>query len=160
MRFEERALVYPGDEFIVRSVTPVTTIGGGRVIDPAPRKHSTGPHWHERLALLEQGTPEAIAALLLEEAFPMALVRGRLEASPYLWRSAAPQIRAAVAGLLADGRAVTAEWRRRPARPPLRTPAARAAAPRARPPRPPPTPFCCTALRCSPWPSDPCRATR
>jgi selenocysteine-specific elongation factor len=108
VRFEERALVYPGDEFIVRSITPVTTIGGGRVVDPAPRKHSTGPHWHERLSLLEQGTPEAIAALLLEEAFPMGLVCGRLEASPYLWRSAAPRIRAAVAGLLAGGRAVAA----------------------------------------------------
>ena len=54
-RFEEQVLVYPGDQFIVRSVTPVTTIGGGRVIDPAPHKHGTGPQWHDRLALLEQG---------------------------------------------------------------------------------------------------------
>ncbi len=108
VRFEERTLVYPGDEFIVRSVTPVTTIGGGRVIDPAPRKHSTGSRRHERLSLLEQGVPEAVITLLLEEAFPMGLVRRRLEASPYMWRSAAPQIRAAVAGLLADGRAVVA----------------------------------------------------
>ncbi|OFW57020.1 MAG: selenocysteine-specific translation elongation factor, partial [Actinobacteria bacterium RBG_16_64_13] len=107
LRFEERVLVYPGDQFILRSVTPVTTIGGGRVVDPAPHKHSTGPRWHERLALLEQGTPEAIAALLLEEAFPSAQVRGKLEGSPYLWQSAAPDISAAVAGLLADGRAVT-----------------------------------------------------
>ncbi len=28
IRFEERALVYPGDQFILRSITPVTTIGG------------------------------------------------------------------------------------------------------------------------------------
>jgi selenocysteine-specific elongation factor len=108
LRFEERALVYPGDQFILRSVTPVTTIGGGRVVDPAPRKHGTGSRWHDRLALLEKGSPDAIAALLLEESFPLDLVRGRLEASPYLWRFAAPEIRAAVAGLLADGRALTA----------------------------------------------------
>jgi selenocysteine-specific elongation factor len=108
VRFEESALVYPGDQFILRSLTPVTTIGGGRVIDPAPRKHGTGAHWHERLALLEQGPPDAIVTLLLQEAFPSALVRGRLEASPYLWRFATPEVRAAVAGLKADGRVVSA----------------------------------------------------
>ncbi len=106
VRFERRALVYPGDQFILRSVTPVTTIGGGRVIDPAPHKHSTGPRWHERLALLEQGPPDGIAALLLEESFPRFLVRGRLEASPYLWRFATTDVGAAVARLLADGRAL------------------------------------------------------
>ena len=108
VRFEDRALVYPGDQFILRSVTPVTTIGGGRVIDPAVHKHGTGPRWHDRLALLEQGPPDGIAALLLEEAFPLDLVRGRLEASPYLWRFATAEIGAAVAGLLADHRALPA----------------------------------------------------
>ncbi|MBN1321343.1 MAG: selenocysteine-specific translation elongation factor [Thermoleophilia bacterium] len=108
VRFEERVLVYPGDQFILRSVTPVTTIGGGRVIDPASHKHGTGRRWHDRLVLLEEGVPGEVAALLLEEAFPSALTRGRLEASPYLWRSAAKQIGAAVAGLLGDGRALPA----------------------------------------------------
>jgi selenocysteine-specific elongation factor len=107
-RFEEQVLLYPGDQFIVRSLTPVTTIGGGQVIDPGAHKHGTGPQWRERLALLEQGAPDATTALLLEEAFPSFLVRGRLEASPYLWRFAPAEIGAAVAGLLADGRAVVA----------------------------------------------------
>ena len=107
-RFEEQVLVYPGDQFIVRSVTPVTTIGGGRVIDPAAHKHGTGPQWRERLALLEEGAPDAVAELLLEESFPSYLLRGKLESSPYLWRSAAADVGAAVAGLLADGRAVVA----------------------------------------------------
>ncbi len=108
IRFEQRALVYPGDQFIVRSVTPVTTIGGGLVIDPAPHKHGTGPRWHERLALLEEGPADAVASLLLEEAFPLDLSRRRLATSPYLWRFDAEKVRAAVAGLLADGRAVPA----------------------------------------------------
>jgi selenocysteine-specific elongation factor len=90
------------------SVTPVTTIGGGRVIDPAAHKHGTGPQWRERLALLEEGAPDAVAELLLEESFPSYLLRGKLESSPYLWRSAAADVGAAVAGLLADGRAVVA----------------------------------------------------
>ena len=107
-RFEEQVLVYPGDQFIVRSVTPVTTIGGGRVIDPAAHKHGTGPQWHERLALLEEGAPDAIAELLLEESFPSSVMRGRLQASPYLWRFATAETGAAVAGLLAGGRALVA----------------------------------------------------
>lgn len=111
VRFEERALVYPGDQFILRSLTPVTTIGGGRVIDPASHKHGTGRRWHNRLVLLEEGAPAEVAALLLEESFPSALTRVRLEASPYLWRSAARKISAAVAGLLDDGRAVVGDGR-------------------------------------------------
>jgi len=106
VRFDERSLVYPGDQFILRSVTPVTTIGGGKVVDPAPRKHSTGQHWRDRLTLLEQGPPEEIAALLLEEAFPAGLIRGRLEMSPYLWRFTQADIGAAVAGLAASGRSL------------------------------------------------------
>jgi selenocysteine-specific elongation factor len=108
LRFEERALVYPGDQFILRSITPVTTIGGGRVVDPAPHKHGTGSHWHDRLALLEEGSPDAIATLLLEESFPAPWVRGRLETSPYLWRFSRPEIGAALAAILADGRALPA----------------------------------------------------
>ena len=106
LRFEEPAVLYPGDRFIARSMTPVTTLGGGRVIDPAARKHGAGPRWQGRLALLEEGPSEAICALLLEEAFPALVTRARLEASPYLWRFTAPEIGAAVASLLADGRAV------------------------------------------------------
>ena len=117
IRFEQRALVYPGDQFIVRSVTPVTTIGGGLVIDPAPHKHGTGPRWHERLALLEEGPADAVASLLLEEAFPLDLSRRRLVTSPYLWRFDAQKVRAAVAGLLADGRAVPAGGAAAPATP-------------------------------------------
>ncbi len=107
-RFEDQVLIYPGDQFIVRSLTPVTTIGGGRVIDPAAHKHGTGPQWRKRLALLEKGMPEAVAELLLEEAFPSFLTRGRLEASPYLWRFTVADIDTAVAGLLAGGRALVA----------------------------------------------------
>lgn len=104
VRFEEKALVYPGDHFILRSVTPVTTLGGGRVVDPSAHKHGTGLRWHERLALLEEGRPESVAGLLLEEAFPRGLTRARVEGSPYLWRSERGANVAAVDALLTDGR--------------------------------------------------------
>ena len=100
LRFEERALVYPGDHLILRSVTPVTTIGGGRVFDPAPHKHGTDPKWRSRLAVLETGPAPDIAELLLVEAFPRGIARRRLEGSPYLWRFNG---RKAVETLLAGG---------------------------------------------------------
>jgi len=86
LRFEEQALVYPGDHFILRSLTPVSTIGGGRVFDPHPRKHGTDPRWRDRLRVLEEGSGEEIAKLLLHEAFPQGIRRRRLDESPYLWR--------------------------------------------------------------------------
>ena len=42
---------------------------------------------HEARALLV-----GFAALLLAEAFPQGLLRGRLEASPYLWRAPAAAV--------------------------------------------------------------------
>jgi selenocysteine-specific elongation factor len=103
IRFEDKAVVYPGDHFILRSLTPVTTIGGGRVFDPHPKKHGTDPRWRERLRVLEEGPAADILALLLEEAFPRHLLRRDLERSPYLWRFKAP---AALRAVLDDGRAL------------------------------------------------------
>src|SRR5258708_11000043 len=51
LRLQEDALVLPGDRFIVRQFSPVTTIGGGIVLDPLARRpmlRDTG-----RLAFLE-----------------------------------------------------------------------------------------------------------
>jgi len=108
LRFEEKALVYPGDHFILRSVTPVTTLGGGRVVDPSPRRHGTGPRWHERLTLLEEGRPEAVAELLLKEMFPQGLQRARLEGSPFLWRSTGQRVSSGVDALVAESRVLEA----------------------------------------------------
>ena len=96
LRFEEKALVYPGDRFILRSLTPVTTVGGGVVFDPAPRKHGTDPRWRARLAVLEEGPGDAIVEQLLREAFPNGITRPRLEQSPYLWRFDGPADVAAI----------------------------------------------------------------
>lgn len=39
LRFESPLVVHRGDRFIIRSYSPVTTIGGGCVIDPEPPRH-------------------------------------------------------------------------------------------------------------------------
>ena len=77
LRLSEPGLFVPGDRFIIRQFSPVTTIGGGGVLDNAPPKHRPGdPATLESLRVLEQGEPEARLELLAQragEATPAAL---------------------------------------------------------------------------------------
>jgi selenocysteine-specific elongation factor len=57
LRLEAPLVARAGDRFVVRSYSPVTTIGGGRVVEPDPRK---------RTRLTESG--RAFLAALLEDA--------------------------------------------------------------------------------------------
>jgi selenocysteine-specific elongation factor len=52
----ERALVpVAGDRFVLRQIAPPDTIGGGTVVDPAPRKHGASEEVVARLRALERG---------------------------------------------------------------------------------------------------------
>jgi selenocysteine-specific elongation factor len=69
LRLAEAGLYLPGDRFIVRQFSPVTTIGGGVVLDNQPPKHRAGDRaaaaW---LAELERGGPESWLELLVRAA--------------------------------------------------------------------------------------------
>jgi selenocysteine-specific elongation factor len=77
LRLSEPGLFVPGDRFIIRQFSPVTTIGGGAVLDSLPPKHRAGDASAvEALQLLETGSPEARLELLVQragEATPAAL---------------------------------------------------------------------------------------
>src|SRR5208337_4369851 len=77
LRLLEAGLFVPGDRFIIRQFSPVTTIGGGGVLDNAPPKHRPGdPATLESLRVMEHGEPEARLELLAQragEATPMVL---------------------------------------------------------------------------------------
>jgi selenocysteine-specific elongation factor len=77
LRLSEPGLFVPGDRFIIRQFSPVTTIGGGAVLDNAPPKHRPGdPDTLESLRVLERGEPPARLELLAQqagEATPAAL---------------------------------------------------------------------------------------
>ena len=58
-----------GDRFVVRSYSPVMTIGGGVIIDPLPRKHKRHAAAILReCELLREGTERERSAVLLERA--------------------------------------------------------------------------------------------
>jgi selenocysteine-specific elongation factor len=69
LRLQEEVLVLPGDRFIVRQFSPITTIGGGVVLDPLARRpmsRDTG-----RTALLEtldRGERDEILIAMVERA--------------------------------------------------------------------------------------------
>lgn len=69
MRLETPIVAERDDLFVVRSYSPVTTIGGGRVLDPVPRRHKRlREDVLEALAVLESGTPEDVLVHTIDEA--------------------------------------------------------------------------------------------
>lgn len=69
LRLEEPAVALPGDRFVIRSYSPMTTIGGGHIIDPLPRKHRRNrPPVIKQLKRLEEGSPQDHIQVYLEEA--------------------------------------------------------------------------------------------
>ncbi len=69
LRLSEPGLFVPGDRFIIRQFSPVTTLGGGGVLDNAPPQHRPGdPATLESLRILQQGDAEARLELLAQRA--------------------------------------------------------------------------------------------
>lgn len=85
LRLERPGLVRYGDRFIIRSYSPVTTIGGGRILHSHPRKHRQ----HDMavipaLKARERGQPGDIILLTVEDkglplSFPELLRRTELK---------------------------------------------------------------------------------
>jgi selenocysteine-specific elongation factor len=55
LRLEQPIVPAAGDRFVLRQIAPPDTVGGGSVLDPAPRKHGPGAGYVERLQLIESG---------------------------------------------------------------------------------------------------------
>ena len=66
---EEEAVVAKGDHYIIRAYSPVTTIGGGAVIEPyAKKQRRFRPEVIEEMMVKEQGSPdELIEQKLLQD---------------------------------------------------------------------------------------------
>ncbi len=71
-------VVVAGDRFVLRSYSPITTIGGGHIIDPLPAKHKRlNSKIIDELNLLQNGTlPEKISVILERAGFTGINLRG------------------------------------------------------------------------------------
>lgn len=66
---EGKTLCLPGDHFIIRSYSPITTIGGGVILDNLPqRHHGRKVSIVERLKILEKGELESSIIAFIEDA--------------------------------------------------------------------------------------------
>lgn len=66
---EKKDVVVAGDHFVLRSYSPITTIGGGLIIDPLPPKHKRlNKKIIEELATLLNGTLSKKIEVILERA--------------------------------------------------------------------------------------------
>jgi len=63
------------DKFIIRSYSPIFTIGGGEILDSHPHKHKQyGAEAIEAIKILEDGKTEEVVSLILEEEMiPLSL---------------------------------------------------------------------------------------
>jgi selenocysteine-specific elongation factor len=59
LRLEEPIVPLRGDRLVIRSLAPPDTLGGGVVLDPAPRRHGPSRDLLARLAALERGEEPA-----------------------------------------------------------------------------------------------------
>jgi len=65
---EELAACVKNDRFVIRSYSPMRTIGGGKVIDPVARKHKRfRPEVIETLKTREKGSPSELAEQFLNQ---------------------------------------------------------------------------------------------
>ncbi len=81
LRLEAPLVALPGDRYVVRSYSPIVTIGGGTVLDIAPpRFKRKTPQLLTHLQLLEGGSPEEVVEEHLRQAGPSGLRSGELAA--------------------------------------------------------------------------------
>jgi len=101
---ENEDVAVGGDHFVLRSYSPVTTIGGGRILDPQPGKHKRkNPKILEDLKILQSGAlPEKILVLLDRAGFTGIAIR-RLA---FRLGVSVKKIREALEKLFSDRRAI------------------------------------------------------
>jgi selenocysteine-specific elongation factor len=106
-RLEAPLVARPGDRFVVRSYSPIVTIGGGTLLDvDPPRFKRKGPALVAHLELLQTGSPEVV----LEEhirhvgagGVRLTTLSGRVPFGP-------ERLRALLEGLQAAGRVISVE---------------------------------------------------
>jgi selenocysteine-specific elongation factor len=69
LRLQDDVLVLPGDRFIVRQFSPLTTIGGGVILDPLARRHTLRDTGRAAfLEILERGDRAEMLGAMAERA--------------------------------------------------------------------------------------------
>ncbi len=103
LRLEAPVVALPRDRYVIRSYSPMVTIGGGELLDVAPAKARRSPALVARLAVLERGEPEAVVEEHLRRVGPGGARSADLRARTAFGPEA---LRRLLAGLAGAGRAL------------------------------------------------------
>ncbi len=109
LRLEAAVVALPGDRYVIRSYSPMVTIGGGELLDVAPGRARRSPALLQHLAVLERGAPEAVVEEHLRRVGPGGARTTDLRARTPFGPDA---LRGLLGALTASGRAllVDREW--------------------------------------------------
>ncbi|HEV8672620.1 MAG TPA: selenocysteine-specific translation elongation factor, partial [Methylomirabilota bacterium] len=109
LRLEGPVVALPRDRYVIRSYSPMVTIGGGELLDVAPAKARRSPALLQRLSILEGGGPDAVIEEHLRRVGPGGIRTTDLRARTSFGPDA---LRRHLADLTAAGRAllVDREW--------------------------------------------------
>lgn len=106
LRLEAPVVALPGDRYVIRSYSPMLTIGGGELLDVAPAKARRSATLVGRLRVLERGSPPEV----LEEHLRKVGPRGARVADLAARTSFGPDgLRRLLAGLVERGRALAVD---------------------------------------------------
>ncbi len=99
-RLEAPLVAMPGDRFVIRSYSPMVTIGGGTLLDIAPpRFKRKGPALIAHLTLLREGRPEMVVEEHVRHAggggVRLAALSGRVPFGPERLRALLDALQAA-----------------------------------------------------------------
>jgi len=79
IRLEEPVVALPGDRFVIRSYSPLFTMGGGEVLDAFPSRHKRlSPQVKEEMETLQKGSEDEKLKLRLLKAGPAGISRAEL----------------------------------------------------------------------------------
>ncbi len=106
--FESPTVTMAGDRFVVRSYSPVTTIGGGGILDPlsGKRKRSGGDDVIREFRLLHEGSPGERVEVMIGRAGHEGIGMGLLAVKTALSRD---KLKQELTTMLSEGRAVLLE---------------------------------------------------
>ena len=109
VRLEATVVALPRDRYVIRSYSPMVTIGGGELLDVAPPKARQSPALVARLAVLERGEPAAVIEEHVHRAGPGGARTADLRARTSFGQEA---LRGLLADLTGRGRVllVDREW--------------------------------------------------
>ena len=81
LKLDAPVAVLPGDHYVLRSYSPVRTIGGGVVLNPVPRKRKrTRPDLWDEVKVLDRGSEEEVVLYHLRQVGVRGLAEAELAA--------------------------------------------------------------------------------